>query len=365
MAGTLRRMLHPLHRRLETAVHPLRYLFLEVTSRCNLRCRHCGSDCGRSPRADELTTREWLAAVDRLGARLDPASTFLVITGGEPLCRPGLGAILDRIHAHGFAWGMVTNGWGLGRRALDALLARGLASLTVSLDGLAPSHDWLRGAPGAWDRGVAAIRTAVAAAAGGASPLLDVVTCANPRNLEELAPLRALLEAEGVPAWRVLTVFARGRARGNPEVLLPPEGIREVLDFVAASRARPPGGMRVDFGCEGWLPPARDREVRDEPWFCRAGISVASILSDGAISACPSTSRLLVQGNVRRDDLADVWERRFRPHRERGWLRSGACASCRDFGRCQGSSLHLWDEEAGGPTFCSRDLVPLAPARPA
>ena len=47
MGVRLRRLLHPLYRRLETAVHPLRYLFLEVTSRCNLRCLHCGSDCGR------------------------------------------------------------------------------------------------------------------------------------------------------------------------------------------------------------------------------------------------------------------------------------------------------------------------------
>ena len=47
------------------------------------------------------------------------------------------------------------------------------------------------------------------------------------------------------------------------------------------------------------------------------------------------------------------------------WLRAGACGSCRDFGRCLGNSLHLWDEAAGGPAFCSRDLVPLGPARPA
>jgi radical SAM protein with 4Fe4S-binding SPASM domain len=256
---------------------------------------------------------------------------------------------------------MVTNGWGLGPRTLEALLARGLASLTVSLDGLAPSHDWLRGVPGSFDRAIAAIRAAVAAGARLRS--LDVVTCANPRNLGELPSLRALLEAERVPAWRLFTIFPRGRARGNPDVLLAPEGVRAVHDFVAASRARAPGGMRVDLSCEGWLPPARDREVRDEPYFCRAGISVASILCDGAIAVCPSVSRALVQGNVREDDLAEVWAHRFAPHRDRRWLRVGACAACRDFGRCQGNSLHLWDEAAGGPAFCSRDLAPLAPGR--
>jgi radical SAM enzyme (rSAM/lipoprotein system) len=360
MSSLVRRALHPLYRRLETIVHPLRYLFLEVTSRCNLRCLHCGSDCGREPRAEELSTGEWLAVVDRLAERFDPREMILVVTGGEPLCRPELGAILERIQARGFAWGMVTNGWALTPRSLDALLARGLASLTVSLDGLAASHDWLRGVPGSFERALGAIRAAVGAAP--RLPLFDVVTCANPRNLGELGELRALLQAEGVPAWRLFTIFPKGRARENGEVLLPPAGMREVLDFVAASRReRAPHGLRVDLSCEGYLPPALDRTVRDEPYFCRAGISIASILCDGAISVCPNVSRALVQGNVRRDDLAEVWERRFLPHRDRRWLATGACAGCRDFPRCQGNSLHLYDEQSGGPAFCSRDLVPLAP----
>lgn len=358
----MHRLLHPLYRRLETAVHPLRYLFLEVTSRCNLRCLHCGSDCGRGERPGELGTDEWLGVVDRLAARFEPREVLLVVTGGEPLCRPGLDAILDRIHARGFAWGMVSNGWALDARNLDALLARGLASLTVSLDGLAPSHDWLRGVPGSFDRALAALRAAVAA--GPRLAAFDVVTCANPRNLPELPAVHALLEAERVPAWRLFTIFPKGRARGNPQVLLPPDGMRAVLDFIAARRrGRARGAMRVDFACEGYLPPSRDRAVRDEPYFCRAGISIASILCDGAISVCPNVSRALVQGNVRTDDLADVWERGFRPHRDRSWLRTGACASCGDFGRCQGNSLHLYDEALGGPAFCSRDLVPLAPPR--
>jgi radical SAM enzyme (rSAM/lipoprotein system) len=364
MGVRLRRLLHPLYRRLETAVHPLRYLFLEVTSRCNLRCLHCGSDCGREAREGELTTEEWLAFLDRLASRFDPREMILVVTGGEPLCRPGLDRILERIQARGFAWGMVSNGWALSGRTLDALLARGLSSLTVSLDGLAPAHDWLRNAPGSFDRALGAIRAA--AAAGSALPLFDVVTCANPRNLPELGAIRALLEAERVPAWRLFTIFPKGRARENAAVRLEPGGMRAVLDFVAESRrTRGPGAMRVDFCCEGYLPARRDREVRDEPYFCRAGISIASILCDGAIAVCPNVSRSLVQGNVRTDELADVWERGFLPHRDRRWLRTGACASCSDFGRCQGNSLHLYDEAAGGPAFCSRDLVPLVrPAPP-
>ena len=38
--------------------HPLRILFIEVTSRCNARCEHCGSSCGDEIRKDEITADE-------------------------------------------------------------------------------------------------------------------------------------------------------------------------------------------------------------------------------------------------------------------------------------------------------------------
>ncbi len=357
MRGRLRDLVHPLYRRLETRVHPLRYLFLEVTSRCNLRCRHCGSDCDRTPREGELTTGEWLAVVDRIADGFDPRSLVLVITGGEPLCRPDLDDILARIQARGLAWGMVTNGQALGPAALQHLLGRGLRSLTVSLDGLRTTHDALRGGPGAFDRAIRAIRAAAEAHARGALPFTDVVTCAHPANLDELLAVRALLEATGVPAWRLFPIFPRGRARQNEDLLLAPAQLRALLEFVAASRRRRTGTLRVDLSCEGYLPPAVDRAVRDEPYFCRAGVSVASVLCDGAIGACPSVSRALVQGNVRTDDLVEVWERRFAPHRDRAWMRTGACAACADFGRCLGNSLHLWDAETGTIGCCTRDAA--------
>ena len=115
MAGRLERALYPLYRRLERRAVVLRYLFLEITQRCNLACRHCGSDCGSHGRPDELGPEEWVALLDRLAGALDRRRVVLVITGGEPLCAPGLEPILAAVARHGFAWGMVSNGWALDR----------------------------------------------------------------------------------------------------------------------------------------------------------------------------------------------------------------------------------------------------------
>jgi len=59
-----RRRFWPSYRRAMTAYHPLRYLFLEITQRCNLACLHCGSDCRSDPNLEELSTEEWVGVLD-------------------------------------------------------------------------------------------------------------------------------------------------------------------------------------------------------------------------------------------------------------------------------------------------------------
>lgn len=345
----LRRALHPLYRRLETYVHPLRYLFIEITQRCNLACRHCGSDCGRERGANELSTDEWLAFFGYLRAAVDTRDLTVVVTGGEPLCHPELPRLLAGLRDNGLRFGMVTNGWALDAPRVDLLMRHGLFTVTVSLDGLEASHDRLRGRQGSFDRAVRGIQHLVAAGV----PQFDVVTCAHPGNLAELPEVSALLQRLGVPAWRLFAIFPKGRAKQVTELRLDTRGWRDLFGFIKDERRRVAGRpFRVDFSCEAYLPAELDRAVRDEPYFCRAGISIGSVLSDGSIGACPNTARELTQGNIRRDDFATVWERRFAAHRRRDWMRTGECRSCRDWARCQGNSLHLWDPETRRPFGC-------------
>ncbi|HUT77091.1 MAG TPA: radical SAM protein, partial [Polyangia bacterium] len=349
----LRRLLHPVYRRLETAVHPLRYLFLEITQRCNLACRHCGSDCGREPREGELSTGEWLGFIDTLAGRFRPRDVFLVLTGGEPLCHADLPRILERAARHGFPVGLVTNGWLLDEHRVETLLRHGVTSVTVSLDGTRESHDWLRGVPGSFDRALGGIRLLAR------EPLrfLDVVTCAFPGNLGELDAVLALLEGAGVRRWRIFSIFPKGRAHGDPELLLAGEQTRRMLEWIAARRpVLASRGFDLDFSCEGYLSRAVDAGVRSEPYFCRAGICIGSVLCDGAIAACPNITRELVQGNIRTDDFREVWERRFGRFRDRSWMRAGPCADCGEWSRCLGNSLHLWDEEQGRTALCHHRL---------
>jgi radical SAM protein with 4Fe4S-binding SPASM domain len=358
MTGRLERALFPLYRRLERSAQILRYLFIEITQRCNLACLHCGSDCSAQPRAGELDTDAWVRFIDYLGAHLDRSRVVLVITGGEPLCAPGLPRILEALARSRLAFGMVSNGWSLDPEILDRLIAHGLQSLTLSLDGLRDTHDWLRGRDGSFDRVTAAIRSAVQAGL----PFFDVVTCANPRNLDQLPAIHDRLDELGVPAWRIFSIFPRGRAVTHRDLRLDQPQLRKLLAWIAEQR-RQERHPTVAWSCEGYLPPNLDRQVRDQPYFCRAGINIGGILCDGAITACPNISRELVQGNIRNDDFMEVWETRFAAFRDRSWLATGRCAGCRDWSACQGNSLHLWDDQSRQTVLCHRDVFPNSALR--
>lgn len=254
--------------------------------------------------------------------------------------REDLAACGRAISERGFPWGMVSNGWALDQKQLDGLLASGLRSLTISLDGLEASHDWLRGKSGSYQRALAAIRCASAVP----GIAFDVVTCVTPRNISELDSLRTVLLESGVPAWRIFNIFAKGRAATDPELATDGGLLKKTLDFVR--QARGSGGLRVNYACEGYLGPY-EYEARDGFYNCRAGTNIASVLADGSISACPSLRGDFIQGNMYRDDFVDVWNTRYQNMRDRAWLKTGICRDCSSWKWCEGNALHLRDDEGG------------------
>ena len=117
--------------------HPLKQLFWECTLRCNLHCRHCGSDCKKIAGHPDMPKEDFLKVLDSVAASTDPHQVFVIITGGEPLMREDLEECGKAIYDKGFPWGMVTNGLYMTRERFRRLLASGLHTATVSLDGFA------------------------------------------------------------------------------------------------------------------------------------------------------------------------------------------------------------------------------------
>ena len=340
-------LLFRLFRDNEIRVHELNYLFWECTTRCMLRCRHCGSDCSVQSREKDMPLEDFLKALDTIPQSHRPKDFIVVLTGGEPLLRPDLASAGREIRRRGFGWGMVTNGWLYDETKHAELMAAGMGSATVSLDGLETSHDWMRGVPGSYARAVEAIGLMAA------EPRLnaDVVTCVNQRNIAELPRMHKLLEGLGVKQWRLFTVIPIGRAANDPEMSLSPEQFTGLMEFIRSKRAEG-GPMKVTFSCEGYLG-AYEEKVRDTRYFCRAGVNIASVLIDGRICACPNIDRdRFSQGSIYEDNLYEVWETRFQSFRNRSWAKTGKCAGCKVWKDCLGNGMHNWHGAQGEVLQC-------------
>ena len=318
--------------------HELRQLFWECTLRCNLACRHCGSDCHVQSELKDMPVEDFCRALDSVAKQYDPHKVMVNITGGEPLARQDLEACGRAIYERGFPWGMVTNGVALTPSRYKSLLASGLRAMTISLDGLGEVHDWMRGRPGTFAKASEAIK--MVAESGEVE--FDVVTCVNKRSLQQLPELKEYLIGLGVKAWRFFTIFPVGRAAGDPQLRLSGQELRSLMEFIKDTRKE--GRIKASFACEGFLG-NYEGDVRDQFYFCEAGVNVGSVLADGSISACPSIRADYVQGNIYRDDFMDVWNNRFQPYRDRKWMKKDACAACRFWKYCRGNGMHLRDED--------------------
>jgi len=323
-------------KRNETLLHELKYLFWECTQRCNLNCLHCGSDCTASASAKDLPFDDFLRAILPLKNVYKKNSITVAITGGEPLLREDLPKCGLALRENGFRWGIVTNGYEYTPEMHSKLLAAGIGSITVSLDGMEENHNWLRANNQSFKRAVRALNLITP------SKRLnyDVVTCMNGKNIDELETLKEFLISINVKAWRLFTISPIGRAAKNEIMSLSPQQLKKLMDFIAAARSDT--RIKTNFSCEAYLG-KYELKARDSYFFCRAGIQIASVLIDGSISACPNIDRSFIQGSIYKDNFLDIWNNKFETMRNRNWCKTGICANCAVYKNCSGGAMHLRD----------------------
>lgn len=334
-------------RKNEAVLHPLRYLFWECTLRCNLSCLHCGSDCRATTGIPDMPAEDFLRVTETIRQYQNPAEITVVMTGGEPLLRSDLAAVGAKLRKQGFHWSIVTNGFLLTPHVLNQLVNAGLGAITISLDGPAPEHNWLRNHPDSFRRATEAIKQVAQYRRLNA----DVVTCVNKKNIELLPKIQEILAETGIRKWRLFTITPIGRAADIEDLALSGNELTRLMAFIDQNR-QSKAVPEASFSCESYLGKSEGK-VRDGFFFCRAGIHIGSILADGGISACPNIDRSLVQGNIYQDDFNEIWKQRFLPFRNRDWTRTGECSECDQYRYCEGNGMHWWDYEGNKMYGCN------------
>lgn len=317
--------------------HPLQQLFWECTLRCNMACRHCGSDCKKETTSTEMPLDDFLKVLDIIAQHQNPESILVSTLGGEPLVRHDLIECGREIKKRGFDWGLVTNGYLLDENMMGQLVDAGIDSLSVDLDGNKEDHNWLRNSNSSFDHALNAIELL------GKTENIewDVITCINGRNITRLEELKKILVTAGVKHWRCFSIIPVGRAASNSELQLNDRQFVDLLNFIVTTRKE--GLIDMQYACEGFLG-GYEGLVRNYFYTCEAGLTVASIRANGDISGCLSIRNDYNQGNIYRDDFWDVWQNRFEKFRDRQWMKHGICSDCKVFDYCQGNGFHLRDE---------------------
>ena len=325
----------------------LRWLFFEITSRCNLRCKHCGSVC--TSIGQSLSVQD----VESTLASVQPDHPMICLTGGEPLLHPDFFEIAKRIRSMGFSWGMTTNATLIDEETAFQLRQTEMSTVSVSLDGLEYSHDLLRGQTGAWRLAVRGLQSLQKA---GFKP--QVITVLHRGNINELEPLCALLCDMGIDSWRPINIEPIGRACEAGNLLLSTEQFAYLLRFIREKRFDPHYKMEVTFGCSHYLGTENERMVRDHYFLCGAGILVAGVRSNGDICACLDIEnrKELVQGNIRTDNIMEVWHNRFHAFRRDRTDDCAKCVNCSERFICGGDSTHTWDFAKNEPLLCYQTL---------
>ena len=323
-------------------LHELRTLFWECTLRCNASCRHCGSDCHVSAGMKDMPMEDFLKVVDDITPYVEPNKVLVIFTGGEALVRKDIEVCGMELYRRGYPWGIVSNGLLMTRERLDSLLASGLHSATISLDGFEEAHNWLRRHPKSFENAV----NAICMLAEEKEIVWDVVTCVNQQNFKDLKLFKEFLVEMGVKRWRLFTIFPVGRAAEVPELQLSNEQFTWMLNFIRYCRKE--GQIHVSYGCEGFLG-NYEAEVRDSIFQCNAG----SI----RLPYWPTVPfRAVRQGNIYKDKFIDIWNNEFKPYRNREWTRKGQCADCKMFRYCEGNGMHLYDDN-GNLLFCHYNRI--------
>jgi len=313
----------------------------EVTRACALACVHCRAEAIPRRHPDELTTDEGRSLIDRVAA-FEPRKPLFVLTGGDPLRRRDVAELVRHGVDRGLSVALTPSGTAAVTRArLEELRDAGLARVAVSLDGSsAEAHDAFRRV-----RGSHRFTMRIIDDVRELGLPLQINTTVARQTVADLPAIAESVRRAGAVLWALFFLIPVGRARA--EYGLTGAEIEEVLEWAAGLVGQVPFGIKTTeaphyhrvLAQRQQAGVAEGAEIRG---VGRAGRAVTDgngfLFVDHLGAICPSGFLPLVAGNVRTDDLVDVYRRHplFRSLRDPDRL-GGRCGRCDYRTRCGGS----------------------------
>jgi radical SAM protein len=315
---------------------PLR-VYWETTRACDLACRHCRAEAAAEADPAQLTTAEGFRLLEDL-ERFGPPLPHLILTGGDPLKRSDLFALIARARDLGFAVSVAPSGTPLlTAEAIARLRQAGVEAISLSLDGAsAARHDGLRGVAGCYEQTLKA-----AAAARAVALPFQINTLVSAETLDDLPAILPVVVAMGAARWSLFFLISVGR--GSVLGSITAEACERLMEWVAGLGR--PGGMVITTTEAPHFRRVTLQQGRAHGAAGRAALHGAGIRDGNGILFVSHTGEItpsgflpLAVGNVRDVDLVGAYRDSplFRALRDVE-VYTGRCSTCEFRGPCGGS----------------------------
>jgi radical SAM protein with 4Fe4S-binding SPASM domain len=314
-----------------------------ITTKCNLKCKHCYSESTDQAAPDELSTEEAFRLMDDLSGW---GIGLLIIDGGEPLCRDDLLDIVKYASSKGIRTTVGSNGTLIDKTMATSMLEARVMAVAISVDGAdAQTHDYFRGIAGAFDqtmRGIEACRDT------GLPFQLNMVIRKD--TLSQLEDMLHLAIDLGANAAELFDLVAAGRAKEEcKEQTLSSDERRQAMELLSDAQVDYPLIIRVP-ACPMYPLLLQEKHIQPKhfpiemlkrvPYYgrgCAAGMPMGYVMvqSNGEVNPC-----MLLQvklGNIREQSITSIWENSpvLAELRQRELLK-GECGSCSYKVTCSG-----------------------------
>lgn len=268
-------------------------LQFELTTKCNVYCKHCyNASGGERKNADRMTPEEWIKFSKYI---VKNGGIFqCVISGGEPLLLgEQLYDIMDILHDDGTNFLLISNGFLLTKEKIKKLAKYRFKWLQVSIDGAKKEyHDAFRRREGSWEK---AVRVAFEVTKAGIP--LTIAHSVTPGNLDDVDEMCELAYTLGAGAIILGEVNPSGRSAYADDLLLNYEQKNILYEKIEMNSSKYKGRMEVQ----------RSSSVKNQL------LRYQNTPNSGAIIRPNGDIRLdcmapFVLGNVLDDDFKSVWK---------------------------------------------------------
>lgn len=306
-----------------------RFVSLEITEQCNLKCKHCYTSAGNGkPNFLELNViYELINELSRYGCE------FLALGGGEPLLYNDIEKVIKYAISKGVEVELVSNGILFNDEMIEKLYNAGLKYVQISLDGESPdTYSKIRGAD-YFEKVVSNIRKVNEKF----NTSISTVLCRY--NYNHIFEIIKIADDIKVDSYRIMKFIETGRGNDNKNTLqILPLEFKQFIDELKNKRHEYGIPVRIDENMMDNYTRKKIPWLKDGLYGCSAGRSTISIDVNGNVYPCSFLNyEELKCGNIKEKSLLEIWKNSdilndFRNINEL----DGKCGDCEYKNNCQG-----------------------------